>query len=247
VRRCTAACPLFTQELLMEAERTVGRALGVLLLAHLAAGLMVPYILLRPVVMPPGFLTNAAGSAAQIRAAVLLMFVGSAVAVGIAIAALPVFRRYSQAMALWLAVLAAVNFALQAVDSGAVLSMLSMSQEYAVAGAADAALYQAAGAAVGSIRRWAHYTHLLVLGSWIFVLHGLLYRFELVPRVLAGIGLVATVSQITGVTLRVILGYPGVGPMAMPLGVTYLALALWLMVKGFSQPRRSLGREAPAA
>jgi hypothetical protein len=231
---------------MMEAERTVGRRVGVLLLAHLAAGLMVPYILLRPVITPPGFLASAAGSAPQIRAAVLLMFVGSAIALGTSIAALPVFRRYSQAMALWLAALAVVNFSLQAVDSGAVLSMLSISQQYAEAGAADAALYQAAAAAVGSTRRWAHYTHLLVLGSWILVLHGLLLRFALVPRLLAAVGLIATVSQIVGVPLRVMLGYPAVGPMAMPLGVTYLVLALWLTVKGFPELRRPLGGEAPA-
>lgn len=229
----------------MEAERNVGRRVGVLLLAHLAAGLMVPYILLRPVIMPPGFLANAAGSAPQMRAAVLLMFVGSAIAVAISIAALPVFRRYSQAAALWLVALAAVNFSLQAVDSGALLSMLSVSQQSAEAGAADGAIYQAAAAAVGSIRRWAHYTHLLVLGSWIFVLHGMLLRFALVPRPLAAVGLVATVSQLVGVPLRVVLGYPLVGPMAMPLGVTYLALALWLTVKGFPEPRRPLGDEPP--
>jgi hypothetical protein len=231
----------------METERTIGRRLGGLLLAHLAAGLMVPYILLRPAIMPPGFLESAAGVAAQVRAAVLLMFVGSAVAVGISIAALPVFRRYSQAMAFWLATLAAVNFALQAVDSGAVLSLLSISQQYTEAGAADGALYQAVAAAVGPIRRWTHYTHLLVLGSWIFVLHAILLRFALVPRLLAAVGLIATVSQIVGVTLRAMLGYPGVGPMAMPLGVTYVALAVWLMVKGFPEPRRSLGDEAPEA
>jgi hypothetical protein len=198
---------------------------------------MTPYILLRPVIAAPGFLANAAGGAPQIRAAVLLMFVGSAVAVGVSIAALPVFRRYSRAAAYWLAALAAVNFSLQAVDSGAVLSMLSVSQQYAEAGGADAALYQAAAVAVGAMRRWAHFTHLLVVGSWILVLHGLLLRFRLVPRLLAGVGLVATVSQMVGVPLRAILGYSVVGPMAMPLGVTYLALGLWLTVRGFSEPR----------
>jgi hypothetical protein len=231
----------------MEAERTVGRRLGVLLLVHLPVGLLAPYILLLPATMPPGFLANAAGSAPQLRAAVLLMFAGSALALGASIVALPVFRRYSQATAFWLVSLAAVNFSLQAADSGAILSMLSVSQQYADAGAADGALYQAAAAAVGSTRKWAHYTHLLVLGSWLFVLHGVLLRFALVPRLLAAVGLVATASQITGVTMRGILGYPVVGPMAMPLAATYLALALWLTVKGFPEPRPPLGGDAPAA
>lgn len=222
----------------MEAERTVGRRLGALLLAHLPIGLMVPYILLLPAIAPPGFLENAAENAPRIRVAVLLMFAGSAIALSASIAALPVFRRHSQTMAFGLVALAVVNFSLQAVDSGGLLSMLSISQQYAEAGTVDAALYQAAATAVGSIRRWAHYTHLLVLGSWIFTLHSVLLRFALVPRLLAAIGLLASLSQIVGVPLRVILGYSLVGPMAMPLAATYLALALWLVAKGFPEPQR---------
>lgn len=90
----------------MRSAKSVGRMIGMLLLVHLAAALTVPFVLLERVRRPAGFLANAAGSSVQVRPAVLLLFVGSAVAVGIAIAALPVFRRYSFAMALWLQALA---------------------------------------------------------------------------------------------------------------------------------------------
>lgn len=220
----------------METERSAGRRVGLLLLAHLPAGLMVPYILLVPVISPPGFLENAAGRDPQIRAAVLLMFLGSALALGASIAALPVVWRYSVSAAAWLGALAVLNVALQAVDSGAILSMLSVSKQ-AASGEVDAAISQAAAAAVGPARRWAHYTHLLVLGGWLLALHGALLRFALVPRLLAGVGLAATLSQMIGVTLRGILGYPLIGAMAMPLAGTYLALGLWLAVKGFAGPR----------
>jgi hypothetical protein len=93
----------------------VGRLVGVLLLLHLALGLTVPFIMLLPLVSPPGFLSSAAGIANQTRAAVLLFFVGSALA--IACAGWRVFRECSSAMALWLFALAVASFALQAVDS----------------------------------------------------------------------------------------------------------------------------------
>jgi len=233
----------------MRSAKSVGRIVGMLLLAHLAAGLTVPFVLLRPLVMPPGFLATAAGNSVQVRAAVLLLFLGSAVSVGIAIAALPVFRRYSSAMALWLLALAVAGFSLQAVDNGALLSMLSLSQEYAKAGAAKAELFQALAVVVGSARRWAHYTFLLVVGSWIFLLYSLLYRFRLVPRALAAFGLLGSVLQITGVTLRGLLGYPPETRLAMPLAPAYVALAVWLMVKGFDERHRPLqalkGIQAP--
>jgi hypothetical protein len=78
----------------------------------LAAGLTVPFILLNPVIAPPGFLANAAGIPNQVRAAVLLLFVGSAIALGMASTAWSVFRQYSSAMALWLLALAVASFSL---------------------------------------------------------------------------------------------------------------------------------------
>ncbi len=104
---------------------------------------------------------------------------------GIAIAALPVFRQYSDAMALLLVVVGVIMFSLQAVDNAHVLSMLSLSQQYAEAGGPDE-LFQTLAAVVGSTRRWAHYSELLVIDAWVFVLYRLLYRF----RVVAAFGLI---------------------------------------------------------
>ena len=226
----------------MKSAKSAGRIAGLLLLIHLAAGLTIPFILLGPIIMP-GFLESAARNSVQLRAAVLLLFVGSAVSIGITIAALPVFQRYSSAMALWLVALAVSSFSLQAVDNGALLSMLSLSQEYAKLDAAKAELFQALAIVVGSARKWAHYTFLLVVGSWIFLLYSLLYRYKLVPRALAGFGLVGSMLQITGVTLRGLLGYRPETRLAMPLAPAYVALAVWLMVKGFDERHRPLQDE----
>ena len=217
----------------MRSAKSVGRMVGVLLLLHLAAGLVVPFILLHPLVTPPGFLASAAGVPNQVRAAVLLLFVGSAIAIGIASTAWAVFRQYSSAMALWLLALAVASFSLQAVDNAHILSMLSLSQEYAKADAAKTELFQALAVVVGAARKWSHYTALLVAVSWIFLLCSVLYRFRLVPRALAAFGAVASVLQITGVSLRGLLGYPPETRLAMPLAPAYVALAVWLMVKGF--------------
>ena len=149
-----------------------------------------PFILLHPLVSPPGFLASAAGVANQTRTAVLIFFVGSALAIAIASAAWCVFREYSSAMALWLFALGVASFVLQAVDSAHILSMLSLSQAYAEAGAAKADVFQALALVVGSARKWSHYSFLLVVGCWIFLLFSLLYRFRLVPRVLAAFGMI---------------------------------------------------------
>jgi hypothetical protein len=85
-------------------------------------------------------------------------------------------------MALWLLALAVAGFSLQAVDNAHILSMLSLSQEYAKAGVAKAELFQALAVVVGAARKRSHYTVLLVAVIWIFLLYSLLYRSRLVPR-----------------------------------------------------------------
>jgi len=102
----------------MRSAKGTGRIVGVLLLAHFAAALIVPFVLLDRVRGSEGLLTNAAGSPVQVRAAVLLLFAGTAVAVGIAITALPVFLQHSETMAFWLLALAVAGFSLQAVEIG---------------------------------------------------------------------------------------------------------------------------------
>lgn len=231
----------------MGAAKSVGRIIGVLLLVQLAAGVLVNFVLMAPVMtVPPGFLANAAANSLQVSFSVLIGLVTGALSVGIAIAALPVFRQYSRAMALWFLALAVVSVSLLAVENIAVLSMLSLSQAYAKADAADAGLFQTLGAVVGSARNWAHYTHLLVAGGMFFVLYSLLYRFALIPRALAAFGLVAVMLQLTGVTMP-LFGYRIVILMVMPMGLSHLALALWLMAKGFEEPHPPFRAETPGA
>ena len=227
--------------------KNIGRSVGVLLFLHLAAGLTVPFILLNPVIAPPGFLTNAVVGPNRVRVAVLLLFVGSAIVIGIASTSWSFLRQYSSAMALWLLALAIASFSLQAVDNAHLLSMLSLSEAYAKAGAEKADVFQALAVVVGSARRWSHYSFLLIVGSWIFLFCGLLYRFRLVPRALAVFGLVGSLLQIGGVTLRGLWGYPPETRLAMPLAPAYMALALWLIVKGFDERHRTVEEHTPRA
>src|SRR5450759_1297681 len=224
--------------------KSVGRIVGMLLLAHLTGGLIVPFIMLHPLVSSPGFLVSAAGVATQVRAAVLLLFAGSAMAIAVACTGWQVFRQYSSAMALWLVALAVATFSLQAVDNARILSMLSLSQEYASAGAAKADLFQGLALVVGAARKWSHYTFLLTVGSWILLLFSLLFRFRLVPRALAGFGIIGAALQIAGVSLRGLLGYPPETRLAMPLAPAYVLLAVWLMVKGFDERHPPIQAEA---
>jgi hypothetical protein len=214
----------------MKSAKTTGRTVGILLLLHLLTGLMVPYMMLQQLTRPLTFAESSSANSFQVRLAVMLLFVGGAMTIAIAITGMPVFRKYSYALALWLVALAIGNFSLQGAENAATMSLFTFSQTYVNSGGADIA-----GATVRSAWKWIHYTHLLVVVSWVFLLGLMLWRSALVPRVFAILLLITSVLQITGITLPQFLAYrsPNLMLMGMPLGFVYLALSVWLMIKGF--------------
>ena len=219
----------------MGSARSLGRMTGVLLFIQLV-GLTLPFILLMPITTPD-FLTDAAGVAGQIRAAVLLLFANGALTIGIAVAAFPFLCQRSYRMTLGLLAVSVLWFAMQAVDNVHILSLLSLSQRYAEEGASNAELLRALGAAARSTRRWAHYTELLVIESWFFVFYGLLFRLSLVPRPLAGLGLLMVLVHAAGITLPTFLGHDSIPAMAYSLALSSLAVNGWLLAKGFDEGR----------
>jgi hypothetical protein len=174
---------------------------------------------------------------------VFLLFANCALTIGISIAALPIFRQYSDRMGLHLVTVGVIMFTLQAVDNSHIMSMLSLSQQYAQAGGPDE-LFQTLAAAVGSTRKWAHYSELLVIDCWIFLLYCILYHFRLVPRALAVFGLIMVMLHFTVIPLQGFLGYSIVTELGVPMALSHIALALWLMAKGFDEGLRPLRIEA---
>jgi hypothetical protein len=229
----------------MKAASRASRIIGVLILAQMVGGVLVNFVLTAPLFGAPGFLVNAAAHSQQIGLSVLLGLATGAISVAIAITAFPVFRQYSEAMALWFVALAVVSLSLAAVENMSVMSMLSLSEAYAKASAAERDQFQVLRVVVASARNWAHFIGLVVAGSTIFVLYAVLYRFALIPRALAAFGLVAVMLQLTAVVMP-LFGNGVVFLMLAPLGVSQLALALWLITKGF-RSQTSMRNEAEEA
>lgn len=220
----------------MKSAKNTGRTVGVLLLLQLACGLMLPFILWRPLIKgQPAFLTDAAVKAGQMRLGVFLSFVGAGLTLAIGINAFPVFRHYSYTLALWFLAACLISCTIDAVQNATVMSMLSLSDEYAKAGTTDRGVFQGLGMVVATTRRWVHYTQLLGFGAWIFLFYLSLLRSALIPQLLSGLGVVGILLQFTGVTLLGFLGYANVVQMAMPLFPIHVAAGLWLIVRGFKE------------
>ena len=218
----------------MNSAKSMGRMVGVLLLVQLA-GLIVPFVMLRALTAPPGYLQSAAQSAGVIRWAMLLLLANGALATGMSILVYPVLRPSSRALAQWLIVLGATWLALQAVDFTHVMTMLSLSQQYAESAGAPAQLFAILGPVASASRLAAHYSVLLTIGAWMLVFYGALWRARLVPWVLPALGVLAAAIHLTGVSLPVFIGHRSVMLVAPVLAVSNGALILWLIARGFKQ------------
>ena len=218
----------------MEAESRAGRIIGALIISQMILGVLVNFVLEAPLFDAPGFLVNAAQYPRQIGFAALLGLTMEGLWVGIAVTAFPFFYRHSRTLTLWFAALAVVVLAVAVVENAAVMSMVSLSEAYAKAGAVDRGPFETMRVIVASARNWPHFLARMLDGCTIFVFYTILYRGMLVPRVLAGIGLIASVLQVCGVAMP-LFGHPVVFPMLAPLGLIQLVVAVWLIARGFRE------------
>jgi hypothetical protein len=168
--------------------------------------------------------------------------------VAMAAAVYPVLRKASPSAALaYFAarVLEAVIYILTVIS---LLALVELGTEYVKSGAADAARFHTLGAILLGVSEW---TGHIVLDVAIFPLGALLlywvfFRRRLVPRWLSGWGLiVAVLYWAAGVLVMFHVITPLETPHIMlqaPLGLQEMALAIWLIAKGFSapEPRREM-------
>lgn len=217
----------------MTTVRSAGRAAGMLILGQGIGGALTNFVLLQPAFAEPGFLVNAAPNAWRVGVSVLLGIVTGALAMAIAVAVLPILKKYSERLAFTFLALAIAAMALAVVENGTVMSLLSLSKAYAAANGADPALFEGLRGVVAASRNWAHFTHIVVGGATLFVFYVALYRFALVPRALAAFGLAAFALQMATVSMP-FFGVPVRFVLLAPAGIANLALATWLVARGFS-------------
>jgi hypothetical protein len=141
--------------------------------------------------------------------AALVLFMTGLVWIGVAIVVHPLLRQYSEAAALAFLALAIVCL------SGLI--------------AEGVALH----AKLPALRRPAHFMNLMLGGVAYLVFYGTLLRHALIPRVLAAFGVITAALVIVGALIPW-LGSPTVMAFFMPIGLSQLAVVVWLAIKGFA-------------
>jgi hypothetical protein len=198
--------------------------------AALAAG---PFI---PGLAGPDFLARFSADTNRVAVAALLGLVAAFASGGIAIAMYPVTRRANTGLALGSVVFRAIEATFYSVEVVILLSLLTLGQQFETAGAAERTVFQAIGNTLVSLRDYA-----ALVGVFAFCLGALMYytlffQSRLLPRWLSGFGIVAILLMATACVLALFSGnrITSYIPLAFPIFLQEMVLAVWLIVKGFN-------------
>ena len=211
-------------------------AVGILFIACSAASIL-SIAPLGTMLDGSNYLAQLAGNSDKVVLAALIEFVWAATAAGIAIGLYPVLRKYGRSLALGSVVGRTVEGMLVMVGTLSLLALLTLGQGSAAAGAAASS--QVVGDTLLAVRDWVHGFLMSLSFTVGALLYGyLLYRSRLVPRWLSGWGLIAAglslvATVYAGFTQE--FGFSTVNTVLnIPIGLQEMALAIWLIAKGFN-------------
>ena len=215
----------------------IARVTGVLFVITYITSIPPVLFLYGPLLDDPRYIVGggAADNGASLGALLELILIVANI--GTAVVLYPVVKRVNEILALGFVTARVIESAFIAVGTLSVLSLMTLRQE--AAAGADAGSLLAVGQSLVALHHW---TFLLGPGFVVGVGNGLIlgylmYRSRLVPRRLALLGLIAgpiLLVRFVGILFGVfepisVLG----GLMVVPEFVWELALAVWLIVKGF--------------
>ena len=146
----------------------------------------------------------------------------------------PILKKHNEASALGFFSLRFIEAISVIVGSIILLTLLTISQEFAEAGVPDASNYQTVGTSLLAARDWA-----FMLGSGLafslsaLLLNYVLYQTKLIPRWLSGWGLVGAILAFATYLLQ-FFGIDLTDVLFLPIAVQEMVFAVWLIVKGFN-------------
>lgn len=216
----------------MDAAVCAGRIIAALIILKMVGSGIVNFGLEAPLFGSPGFLQNAAPHSTQIAFGALLGIGTEALWLATAVIAFPFLYERARSLTFWFCALAVVILGIAVAEAASVMSMISASEAYTKAGPAGQEQLQSLRPVIASARNWVHFLGRTADGVATLVFYTALYRAVLVPRWIAGFGIVCVVLMLAGIT-QPFFGNAVVFPLLAPLAISELLLAAWLLAKGF--------------
>jgi hypothetical protein len=180
----------------------------------------------------PGYLVQIASNESQVIIGMLIELTYALSVLGIIVTLFPILKKHQETIALGFLGLRFMEAIGVMIHSLILLSLLTLSQEYAVAGFPDASYFHTAGTLFLAAREWT-----FLIGSGIvwslsaLILNVLLYKRKLIPRWLSGWGMVGAILSFAAYLLQ-FFDISLTEFLYLPIGVQEMVFAGWLIIKG---------------
>jgi hypothetical protein len=223
----------------MNGFRRNALAAGVLLIIGTVASAVLANIVMGSSLRDPLDLARIAGDPTPVLLGALLHLVGAAACPGIVLALYPALRAVSPTLALGSVAFRIIEATFYVIGVVGLLVLVSLGREAVATGASDASFFAHAGSMLLATRSWLGFVAGATFAAVGTLLYDLaLYRSALVPRWLAGWGIVATVAMLVAVVLALFgiaapLSTIHIG-LNLPIAVQEMVLAGWLIARGFN-------------
>src|SRR5271157_1360529 len=221
----------------MNMDKKIAIIAGVLFItATVASILSLPF--LEPI-NATNFLVSISANGDQVTIGALLAFIAAVASASIAISLYPVLKKYNEGLALGAVGFRIIEGVFYIVGVMGLLLLVTLSQEFVKAGAPSSSYFQTLGVLLLAGYHWAgNVASLLAFCLGALMYYYIFYKARLVPRWLSIWGLI-------GATMCLVAGLLGmfqvIGPLstsqvilAFPFAVQEMALAVWLIIKGFN-------------
>ena len=217
----------------MDSYRKTAIIVGVLYITATVAGALTA--LLWEPILGSDYLTKAVENENQVIIGALFYFIMAVAVAGIAIVIYPILKKHNEALAFGHAAARIVEGVFYIVGAIFGLLLITLSREYVAAGAPDASYFQTLGELLGPARDLAAEFGMLVFTLSALIFFYLLYQSKLVPLWLSLWGFFGAILGIPVHLLSLFkLTIPNIDLLYIPLAICEMALAVWLIGKGFS-------------
>ena len=231
----------------MNPNRKIAIVTGVLFIAATLTGpiLATP---LTPDQAGADFLARFSAHTSQAAAGVLFWIISAFTGAGIAIAMYPVLKQQNAGLALGSVIFRTLEAVFYLVGKVCLLSLLTLSQQFSTAAAADRPALQALGNLLVSVHDHAALVAVFAFCVGALLYYSLLFQSRLIPRWLSGFGIVAIIMINAACVLALFSGnlITSYILLAAPIAVQEIILSVWLIVKGFN-PSAIASRSANTA
>ena len=172
----------------------------------------------------------------QVAAGVLLSIIAYLACAGIPVVMYPVLRKWNAGLALGSVIFRTIETAFYMVALVGLMSLVTLSQQFRTAGDADSTSLLAIGNLLVSVRDHAALLAVFAFCLGAFMYYCLFFQSRLIPRWLSGFGIFAIILMMTACVLALFSGnrITSYIPLAAPIAVQEMVLAVWLIVKGFN-------------